>query len=164
MPTFLYRCPTTGLRVQGWISDDPTEQDDDSFETVTCPACGRTHLVNPKTGKVLGGLAEQMAAKTRRVGAKIIAMARNHLAATAFGPHGPSRLRHKLLKKEREYRRKAAESMQLAARMADPGDRRLLLALAQRWLHLAEWRARRLDKSAAPEPEHPLVRKRLGSE
>lgn len=54
--------------------------------------------------------------------------------------------------------------MQLAARMADPGDRRLLLALAQRWLHLAEWRARRLDKSAAQEPEHPLVRKRLGSE
>lgn len=63
MPTFLYRCPNTGLRVQGWISDDPTEQDDDSFETVTCPACGCIHLVNPKTGKVLGGLAEQTAAK-----------------------------------------------------------------------------------------------------
>jgi hypothetical protein len=54
MPTFLYRCPNTGLRVQGWIADDSTKRDEDSFEAVTCPACGRVHLVNSKTGKVLG--------------------------------------------------------------------------------------------------------------
>jgi hypothetical protein len=54
MPTFLYRCPNTGLRVQGWIANDRTERDEDNFEAVTCPACGRVHLVNPKTGKVLG--------------------------------------------------------------------------------------------------------------
>jgi hypothetical protein len=66
------------------------------------------------------------------------------------------------LNKEEEYRRKAAESMRLAARMADPGERRLLLALADRWLHLADWRARLLRKKGARVPEHPLVRNRLG--
>jgi hypothetical protein len=55
MSTFLYRCPNTGLRVQGWIANEPTERDEDSFESVTCPACGRVHLVNPQSGKVLGG-------------------------------------------------------------------------------------------------------------
>jgi hypothetical protein len=62
MATFLYHCPNTGLRVQGWIADDPTKRDEDSFEAVTCPACARVHLVNPQTGKALGanntGLAQ----------------------------------------------------------------------------------------------------------
>jgi hypothetical protein len=52
MPTFLYRCPNTGLKVQGFIADDPTE--DDNYHPVTCTACTRVHLVNPKIGKVLG--------------------------------------------------------------------------------------------------------------
>jgi hypothetical protein len=69
MPTFLYRCPNTGLRVQGWIADDRTERDEENFEAVTCPACGRVHLINPKTGKVLGAnhnrLAQQTLAITR---------------------------------------------------------------------------------------------------
>ncbi len=54
MATFLYRCPTSGLRVQGWIADDPTESEPERFEAVTCLVCTRIHLVNPKTGKVLG--------------------------------------------------------------------------------------------------------------
>ena len=54
MPTFLYRCPVTGLHVQGWIADDPTERSEESYEALSCIACTRTHLVNPKTGKVLG--------------------------------------------------------------------------------------------------------------
>lgn len=54
MATFLYRCPTTGLRVQGWVADDPTERNDDSYEAVTCPVCMRVHTVGPKTGKLLG--------------------------------------------------------------------------------------------------------------
>jgi hypothetical protein len=49
---FLYRCPNTGLKVQGWVSDDPTKEE--AFQPVTCTACGRVHLVNPKTGKVAG--------------------------------------------------------------------------------------------------------------
>jgi hypothetical protein len=54
MVSFLYRCPVTGLNVQGWVADDPTERGDDQFEPVTCNACTRIHLVNPTTGKVLG--------------------------------------------------------------------------------------------------------------
>ncbi|HTV29173.1 MAG TPA: hypothetical protein VMF32_15420 [Xanthobacteraceae bacterium] len=53
MPAFLFRCPSTGLQVQGWVADDPTEYDD-AFESVTCHACGQVHLVNPKTGKTIG--------------------------------------------------------------------------------------------------------------
>ena len=54
MATFLYHFPNTGKNVQGWTANDPTERDDDAFEAVTCLACTRVHLVNPKTGKVLG--------------------------------------------------------------------------------------------------------------
>jgi hypothetical protein len=53
MASFLYRCPITGSRVQGWVADNPT--DDDSYEAVSCKACAGVHAVNPKTGKVLGG-------------------------------------------------------------------------------------------------------------
>lgn len=54
MPTFLYRCPNTGLRVQGWIADKPIDQIDESYEAVACLVCARIHLADPKTGKVLG--------------------------------------------------------------------------------------------------------------
>ncbi|HTV28347.1 MAG TPA: hypothetical protein VMF32_11245 [Xanthobacteraceae bacterium] len=36
------------------ILPEATEYDDDSYEAVTCLACRRVHLVNPKTGTVLG--------------------------------------------------------------------------------------------------------------
>jgi len=53
MPAFLYRCPFTGINVQGWVADDPTASDDNRHELVTCLACRQLHLVNPKTGKVI---------------------------------------------------------------------------------------------------------------
>jgi hypothetical protein len=53
MPPFLYRCPNTGDNVQAWAADDP-EDDDLTYIQVTCLACAQAHLVNPKTGKVLG--------------------------------------------------------------------------------------------------------------
>jgi hypothetical protein len=53
MSTFFYRCPNTGFKVKGWVADDPTK--DEAFEPVTCTACARVHLVNPKTGKVEAG-------------------------------------------------------------------------------------------------------------
>jgi hypothetical protein len=53
MPAFLYRCPNTGLVVQGWVADGSTDQDDGRYETVTCAICARIHLVNPKTASVL---------------------------------------------------------------------------------------------------------------
>ena len=55
MATFLYRCPNTGLQVQGYVAEDlSTEDDAEAYELLKCLACTRMHLVNPKTGKVLG--------------------------------------------------------------------------------------------------------------
>jgi hypothetical protein len=51
--TFIYLCPVTGLRVQGWLDDDLTV-DDNTYVTITCTACRQLHLVN-RTGKVFGG-------------------------------------------------------------------------------------------------------------
>jgi hypothetical protein len=48
----VFRCPNTGLNVHGWVADDPTEAE--SYEGVTCTACARLHLINPKTGRLLG--------------------------------------------------------------------------------------------------------------
>ena len=45
--------PNTGDNVQAWAADDP-EDDDLAYIQVTCLACAQAHLVNPKTGKVLG--------------------------------------------------------------------------------------------------------------
>jgi len=53
MPPFLYRCPITGLRVQGLVAEDVPD-DVDTYESITCLACQQVHLVNPATGKVLG--------------------------------------------------------------------------------------------------------------
>ena len=53
MAVFIYRCPSTGLNVQGWTADAPA-QVDETFEPVNCTVCARVHLVNPKTGKALG--------------------------------------------------------------------------------------------------------------
>jgi hypothetical protein len=57
MPTFIFQCPNTGYRVQGFVADDPERgenTDRDSYEAVTCTVCARVHLVNPKTGKIAG--------------------------------------------------------------------------------------------------------------
>ena len=50
--TFLYRCPNTRQTVQGWAADEVT--DDDEYQSIACLACAQVHLINPKTGKVLG--------------------------------------------------------------------------------------------------------------
>jgi len=52
--TFIFKCPYTGYRVQGWVSGDTDERPDDTYEDIRCHACGRTHLVDPKSGRVLG--------------------------------------------------------------------------------------------------------------
>jgi hypothetical protein len=43
-----------GFRVQGWIEHDESESGSETYEGVTCHACGRLHLVNPETGKTAG--------------------------------------------------------------------------------------------------------------
>jgi hypothetical protein len=47
---FVYRCPKTGLNVQGFIADDPARAS--GYQPVTCLACTRIHLVDPRTAKV----------------------------------------------------------------------------------------------------------------
>ncbi|MBV8791218.1 MAG: hypothetical protein JO237_04110 [Pseudolabrys sp.] len=54
MKGFLYRCPTTGLTVQGLAPDDAAPTDS---QAVKCLACGRIHLAKP--------LAEERAAKNK---------------------------------------------------------------------------------------------------
>ena len=60
MPVFLYECPNTRKQVKGWIADDPTEDDPDddadtdTYRSLACLACAGVHLINPRTGKVLG--------------------------------------------------------------------------------------------------------------
>jgi hypothetical protein len=53
MAAFIYRCPVTGYNVQALAPDDLTSGED-AFQSVTCTVCGQVHLVNPKTGKVIG--------------------------------------------------------------------------------------------------------------
>jgi hypothetical protein len=53
MSPFLYRCPITGLNVQSFAAEE-IEDDSETFEAVPCTACGRVHLVDPKSGRVLG--------------------------------------------------------------------------------------------------------------
>jgi hypothetical protein len=55
MAAFLYRCPRTGLKVQGWVADGDHELGEATYEPVTCTACAGLHLINPKNGRVLGG-------------------------------------------------------------------------------------------------------------
>jgi hypothetical protein len=55
MTLFIYRCPATNLDVQARTADNPAhDQAAGVYETVTCIACTRVHLVDSKTGKVLG--------------------------------------------------------------------------------------------------------------
>jgi len=54
MATRLFRCPITGHRVQGWFADNGSVNEDETYEGVNCLACRQVHMVNPKSGKVLG--------------------------------------------------------------------------------------------------------------
>ena len=57
MATFLFHCPYTHALVHGYVADQV--RDDDVYETIKCTACTRTHLVNPKTGRVIGQADEE---------------------------------------------------------------------------------------------------------
>jgi hypothetical protein len=57
MPPFPYRCPNTGLRVQGFIAEE-VQDDTDRYEPINCLACQQVHYVVPNTGKVLGQESE----------------------------------------------------------------------------------------------------------
>ena len=50
---FLYRCPVTGNEVQGHEESGEGPIDPSLYKPLRCVACGRLHLVNPYTGKLL---------------------------------------------------------------------------------------------------------------
>ncbi len=59
MPAAMFLCPYKGIHVHEWFDDDVENGDgDDIYHSVTCLACQRVHLVNPKTGAVLGARDE----------------------------------------------------------------------------------------------------------
>ncbi len=54
MTAFIYPCPVTGYQVQGLAPKYLPEANTDAYESAACTACGGVHLIDPKTGKVLG--------------------------------------------------------------------------------------------------------------
>jgi hypothetical protein len=56
MPVLRYRCPIAGKFAEVWTELEGDEEQEQStyFDTVYCNACGRTHLVDPNTGRVAG--------------------------------------------------------------------------------------------------------------
>jgi uncharacterized protein YbaR (Trm112 family) len=53
MPSLLFTCPITRMKVQDWLdSDEDTSANE--YEAITCQACARIHFINRKTGKLLG--------------------------------------------------------------------------------------------------------------
>ena len=55
MATFLYRCPTTGMKIQGWIAEDvAADTREGTYVSTECLACRQAHLVSPSTGRVAG--------------------------------------------------------------------------------------------------------------
>jgi hypothetical protein len=52
MATTTFLCPNMGVRVQAWFADNGNNGE--VYEQVTCLACRRVHLVNRRTGKILG--------------------------------------------------------------------------------------------------------------
>jgi len=60
MTSFVYRCPNTKAMVKGFVvvEDIPEhfnfEPEDGPYESMYCNMCKQAHIVNVKTGKVLG--------------------------------------------------------------------------------------------------------------
>jgi hypothetical protein len=50
----MFTCPETSMMVQHWLGEDDDGVPDNTYEVVPCPACARLHLINRKTGKLLG--------------------------------------------------------------------------------------------------------------
>jgi hypothetical protein len=55
MGAFIFRCPTTGFSVQGFVAEDvPAGVAEDLWVSIKYTVCTQLHLVHPVTGKVLG--------------------------------------------------------------------------------------------------------------
>ena len=54
MDKLIFRCTRTGMNVQIEKPEMAPTDHADSYESVTCPACTRIHLINKATGRMLG--------------------------------------------------------------------------------------------------------------
>ena len=72
MPPFIYRCPNTGLNVQGWIADDPTEGNGETYQPFPCTICPRLRSWSIRKPARCSGLTKI----SRRANKKAPAMAR----------------------------------------------------------------------------------------
>ena len=52
MAASVFTCPSTRLKVQHWLDDEDAPETE--YEAITCKACARLHLINRKTGRLLG--------------------------------------------------------------------------------------------------------------
>ena len=64
--------------------------------------------------------------------------------------------------KEDDYRRNAAETVEMAHRASTTADKGRLMALAEAWLDLADRAHRMAGRRISKVNEHPLVRAKLG--
>ena len=64
--------------------------------------------------------------------------------------------------KQDDYRRHAAETVDLASRASSTADKRRLLAMAEAWLDLADRAHRSMHRHASRLDEHPLLSSKLG--
>ncbi len=48
-----FRCPGTGMNIQHWVEGVPSSSDQDSFESVECPACLQLHFIDRLTGQLV---------------------------------------------------------------------------------------------------------------
>lgn len=51
MRNFIFRCPVSGLNVQGTLPG--ARSDEGTYIGQHCLVCGGLHMVNPRTGKLL---------------------------------------------------------------------------------------------------------------
>jgi hypothetical protein len=66
-----------------------------------------------------------------------------------------------IMNKEDDYRRNAADTVQLAQRASSSEDKGRLLRLAEAWLDLADRARRSARRLGRPGTLHPLVQKKL---
>ena len=53
MPPVVFSCPATLMNVQHSLDDD-LDVPENEYEVITCLACTKLHLINRKTGQILG--------------------------------------------------------------------------------------------------------------
>ena len=53
MAASVFTCPTTSMKVQHWLAENE-DVSNNEFEAIRCQACAKFHLINRKTGRILG--------------------------------------------------------------------------------------------------------------